>query len=370
MGESKMLNSKSLLLAAGAVGMMALATPANAGFYDGKDVTVIVNAGAGGGLTRTGRLFTTHMKKHLGKGTNMVIKNIAGAGGVKGMNFMAEKAKPNGLTVLWGTSQQMAQLLKLPGVRFDLSKVAVIGAGGSSYLSLARSNFKPGIAKASDLLKVKKMIVGGRGTSDGLGIYARLPLDILGVDYRYVPGYRGQPKLNAAIRANEIGLLTTGGIGYIVFYKDTILKSGEGQALYYHSSLNADGTYEDPGIYPKDVKHFTEFYKETHGGKLPKGPLWEAYQWFSKFNSRPFGIYARKDNSPAHIAELRAAFKKTLSDPEFIAAWTKTVKSAPKFGVGEEVSWLLTDFDKVSPGALAGMKKLTARKKKKGAKKK
>ena len=73
----------------GAIGVVALAlsavlaaSPASAGFYDGKDVTVIVNAGAGGGLTRTGRLFTTTMKKHLGQNTNMVIKNIAGGGGV------------------------------------------------------------------------------------------------------------------------------------------------------------------------------------------------------------------------------------------------------------------------------------------------
>ncbi|MBT5940501.1 MAG: hypothetical protein HOG95_11285, partial [Rhodospirillaceae bacterium] len=114
-----MLNSKTLLLAAGTVGIMAAASPSHAGFYDGKDVTVIINAGAGGGLTRSGRLFTSNMKKYLGKGTNLVIKNIAGAGGVKGMNFLHEKAKPNGLTLLWGTSQQMAQLLKLRGVRFN-----------------------------------------------------------------------------------------------------------------------------------------------------------------------------------------------------------------------------------------------------------
>jgi tripartite-type tricarboxylate transporter receptor subunit TctC len=118
-----MLKSKTLLLAAGTVGMMtAISTSSQAGFYDGKDVTVIVNAGAGGGLTRSGRLFTTNMKKYLGKDTNLVIKNIAGAGGVKGMNFLHEKSKPDGLTLLWGTSQQMAQLLKLRGVRFDLAK--------------------------------------------------------------------------------------------------------------------------------------------------------------------------------------------------------------------------------------------------------
>jgi len=367
-----MLQSKVIKLFIAGIGVLGAIniSTAGAGSYDGKDVTVIVNAGAGGGLTRSGRLFVTHMKKYLGKGTNMVIKNVAGAGGVKGMNFLAEKAKPNGLTVLWGTSQQMAQLLKLRGVRFDLGKIAVIGAGASSYLTIARSDFPPGIKKASDLLKVKKMIVGGRGATDGLGIWARLPLRIMGVDYRYVPGYRGQPKMNAAIRAKEIGLLSTGSTGYYAFYKDTILKSGEATALYYHSPLGADGKFDTmSGMYGK-IRHFSEFYKETHSGKSPQGPLWEAYKWLSKFNSRPFGMYTLKAVGASKIAELRAAHRKTLSDKSFIAGWKKAQKIAPNFGVGNEVSWLLTEWNNISPAALSGLKKLTAKKKKKGGKKK
>jgi tripartite-type tricarboxylate transporter receptor subunit TctC len=344
---------------------LAGTSPAKAGYYDGKDVTVIINSGAGGGLTRSGRLFTNTMKKYLGKGTNMVIKNIAGAGGVKGMNFLAEKSKPNGLTVLWGTSQQMAQLLKLRGVRFDLSKLTVIGAGSSSYVTLARSDFPPGLKKAEDLLNVKKMIVGGRGTTDGLGLWARLPLQILGIDYRYVPGYRGQPKMNAAIRAKEIGLLSTGSTGYFAFYENTILKSGEGTALYYHSTLGPDGKFADPGVFPKSLKHFSDFYKDTHGGKTPSGPLWEAYKWLSKFNSRPFGMYTLKATPPDRIAALRAAFKKNLTDPEFLAGWRKAQKTDPNFGVGNEVGWLLNEWQHISPAALVGLKKLTAKKKKK-----
>lgn len=358
--------NKSLWIttAAAAIGMAGL-TPANAGFYDGKDVTVIINAGAGGGLTRSGRLFTNTMKKYLGKDTNMVIKNIGGAGGVKGMNFLAEKSKPNGLTVLWGTSQQMAQLLKLRGVRFDLANLAVIGAGSSSYVTLARSDFPPGLKKAEDLMKVKKMIVGGRGTTDGLGLWARLPLRIMGIDYRYVPGYRGQPKMNAAIRAKEIGLLSTGSTGYFAFYENTILKSGEGTALYYHSTLGPDGKFANPGVFPKSLKHFSDFYKDTHAGKEPSGPLWEAYKWLSKFNSRPFGMYTLKAAPPDRIAALRAAFRKNLSDPDFIAGWRKAQKTDPNFGVGKEVNWLLNEWQNISPAALAGLKQLTASKKKK-----
>lgn len=368
-----MLNFKNLAMAVAVSSMTFAATSSisKAGFYDGKDVTVIVNSGAGGGLTRSGRLFTNTMKKYLGKGTNMVIKNIAGAGGVKGMNFLAEKAKPNGLTVLWGTSQQMAQLLKLPGVRFDLANITAIGAGASSYVSIVRADFPPGLKSAKDLLKVKKMIVGGRGTTDGLGLWARMPLNIMGLDYRYVPGYRGQPKLNAAIRAKEIGLLGTGSTGYFAFYENTILKSGEAIALFYHSALGSDGKFSNPGVFPKSLQHFSDFYKETHGGKLPSGDMWEAYKWISKFNSRPFGMYTLKATDPAKIAELRAAFKKNLSDKDFIAGWQKAQNNMPSFGVGEEVNWLLSEFRNISPGALAGLKKLTAKKKKgKSAKKK
>ncbi len=209
------------------------------------------------------------------------------------------------------------------------------------------------------------MIVGGRGSTDGLGLWARLPLLILGVDYRYVPGYRGQPKMNAAIRAKEIGLLSTGSTGYFAFYENTILKSGEGTALYYHSTLGPDGKFANPGVFPKTLKHFSDFYKDTHGGKTPSGPLWEAYKWLSKFNSRPFGMYTLKATPPDRIAALRAAFKKNLTDPEFLAGWRKAQKTDPNFGVGKEVGWLLNEWQNISPAALTGLKKLTASKKKK-----
>ena len=347
-----------------ALGLVALAPPAVAGFYDGKNVTVIVNAGAGGGLTRTGRLFTTTMKKHLGKDTNMVIKNIAGGGGVKGLNFLAEKAKADGLTVLWGTANQMAKLLDLPGVRYDPKKLIIIGAGASSYISIVRTDAGGGIKSPADVLKAKRLIVGGRSTTDGLGIFARLPLDVAGVRYRYVPGYNAQPKLNAAIRAKEIQSLTTGHPGYVAFYENTILKSGEALALYYHSPMDKSGKPQAMPYYPAHVKNFVDFYRDTHGGKDPSGPMWEAYKWFATFGTRPFGLYAPPGTDAAKVGELRAAFGKTLTDPEFIAGYKKRLKADPNFLVGKDAEYLMTDYDKIGPAAVQGLKKLTARRRK------
>ena len=120
---------------AAATVLMAASIPAEAGFYDGKNINMIINVGAGGGLTRAGRTFATVMQKHLGADTNLVIKNLPGGGGVRGLNFMAEKAKPDGLTIMWGTSNPMAKLLGLPGVRYEIADFNVIGVGSSIYVS-------------------------------------------------------------------------------------------------------------------------------------------------------------------------------------------------------------------------------------------
>ena len=335
-----------------------LASPTQADFYQGKDLNVIVNAGAGGGLTRTARLFMTTMKKHLG--TNVVIKNVPGGGGVKGLNFLVEKAKPDGLTVLWGPANPSAKLLDLPGTRYDPKKLVIIGAGANSYVTIVRADV--GIKDPADLLKVKPLIVGGRSTTDGLGIFARLPLDVLGVGYRYVPGYNSQPKMNAAIRAREIQALTTGHPGYIAFYKDTILKSGDAVAVYYHSPMGPTGEPQRLSHYPAEMKHFVDFYRDSHGGKDPSGPMWEAYKWFATYQTHPLGLYAPPDTPSARVTELRAAFAKTIADKEFVTAYEKSLKSAPKFVVGKDAEYLLTDYDVISPQAREGLKQLTARK--------
>ena len=44
-------------------------------FYKGKTVTVVVPAGAGGGLTRSGRLFMKYMSTHIAGTPKMIIKN-------------------------------------------------------------------------------------------------------------------------------------------------------------------------------------------------------------------------------------------------------------------------------------------------------
>ena len=114
-----MLKSKALLLAAGAAGMMMTAstTPSDAAYYDGKTITFIVGASAGGGLTRAARVYGKHIKIHIAGKPNLIIKNLTGAGGNKARNFVYNKAKPNGLTLHWGTINQLGRTSRAIGER-------------------------------------------------------------------------------------------------------------------------------------------------------------------------------------------------------------------------------------------------------------
>jgi tripartite-type tricarboxylate transporter receptor subunit TctC len=360
-----MLTSRSLILAAGAVGMAisAFATPATAAFYEGKTITVIVGSSAGGGLSRSARTFMKHMENYIPGKPNVIIKNLPGAGGNVARNFMYNKAKKDGLTLHWGTLNQLGHVLKSKGIQFDPSKFLMIGAGDTTYFTLARTDTGKGLKTAPELMTAGGLIVGGRAPTSNLDIFTRGPLKILGLEHRYVPGYKGQAKMNPAIRAKEINLLTTGNGGYVGFYRDTILKNGEAVGLFYHSAINAKGEVSrKPGLYG-DAVNFVDYVKSVTG-KEPSGDAWEAYKWLATYSIWPFMLVAPPGVSGDAVAELRAAFDKTTADSKFTADYAKSVGAVPNYASGKDSEWLLRDYKNVSPAVLNGLKLITARVKK------
>jgi len=337
--------------------------PSTAAFYEGETITVIVPAGAGGGLTRAAQAFVNFMPKHIAGNPKMIIKNMPGAGGTIGLNYLAEKARPDGMTILWGPANFTALLIDLPGTRYDPAKFQLIGAGDTTYVTLMRSDTSPGIKKPADLLKASGFKVGGRSPVAGLDLFSRMPLEVLGIKYVYVPGYTAQPKMNAAIRAKEIQYLTTGHQGYRAFYEDTLLKTGEAVALYYHSPLDADGKPGKADRYPSHIKQFVNFYKDIYG-KMPSGPMWEAYKWMSTYVIWPFLMVAPEGVSKEAVSELRKAHVATANDPEYQKSYIKQFGNLPTWVSGEDGEWLLKTYRNISPEGLEGLKQMTKMKKK------
>jgi len=69
---------------------------------------------------------------------------------------------------------------------------------------IVRTNVKPGLTKADDLLKAKRLKVGGRSPHNILDMVGNLSLKILGVNFKYVAGYRGMSQISAAIYGEEV----------------------------------------------------------------------------------------------------------------------------------------------------------------------
>ena len=90
----------SVLLAFATFGITALPMVANAQNYPNRSISVIVPFPAGGPSDVVARIVTEHMGRTLGQ--QMVIENVAGAGGTLGSARVAT-AQPDGYTLLAGS---------------------------------------------------------------------------------------------------------------------------------------------------------------------------------------------------------------------------------------------------------------------------
>ena len=67
---------------------------AQAPFYKGKRLTVLINFAAGGPADIEGRIFAKYLVKHIDGAPSLVVQNMDGAGGLIGAQYLGEIA-PN-----------------------------------------------------------------------------------------------------------------------------------------------------------------------------------------------------------------------------------------------------------------------------------
>lgn len=98
-------------------------------YYEGKVIRLIVGMGIGGGNDRMARLIARHLPKYIPGKPTIIIENLVGASSAIAANNTYSIAKPNGLTLLtFDRGLCFAQLFKVEGIRFDLTKFSWIGS--------------------------------------------------------------------------------------------------------------------------------------------------------------------------------------------------------------------------------------------------
>src|SRR5689334_2036254 len=196
---------KEQYIALASLFLVALASSANAqNFYAGKQITLLVNYDAGGPTDIEARVFARHIGRHIAGNPNIIVQNMGGAAGLIGAKYLGEVAAKDGLTIgyLTGATQRYVSNPERFAVDFRTYEfVAVVPSGRIHFM---RTDVKPGIKTAADLVKAENLVVGGLGREGPKDMSMRLTLDMLGVPFKYVTGYNSSAQAMLAMARNEI----------------------------------------------------------------------------------------------------------------------------------------------------------------------
>ena len=313
----RVLRGRLLTATASAVTLALAATaPTNAAdYYAGKTITIIVGLAPGGTVDTLARMFAQVWQKDIPGKPTMVVKNMTGGGGMKATNFVYEAAPKDGTVILYSSWIPIAQALHYPGFKAQYGKFNYLGGIGDTRVVYARTDIIPGgLKKPADIMKAKQVWLGGNAATGTAHLSGRIPLDVLGVPYKQIVGYRGGSDIFLAMESGEVQVTATS-IGTFRTRSREFIRSGKGMGLFYLVPVEPDGTYER-NKYITEMPAFPDLYKEVHG-KMPSGPTWDALNWFTTLiGTMNYTGFAPPGTPPQAVADLRTGFDKMSKDPE------------------------------------------------------
>ncbi|OGQ80037.1 MAG: hypothetical protein A3F90_05945 [Deltaproteobacteria bacterium RIFCSPLOWO2_12_FULL_60_19] len=305
---------------------------AEAPFYKGKTLTILINYAAGGPTDIEGRLIGRHLAKHIPGEPLVVVNNMAGAGGVVGNNYLGEVAKPDGLTMGFFTSQFFNLLTADPTLRVDLGKFVYIASIEGVAVAYARKDLPPGLKEPRDIVKAQGLRAGGLSVNSSKDVRFRLQLDLLGVPHQYVTGYNSNSVARLAVERNEIQFFTEGMPAYRSVIEPNMVKNGVVIPLYHDELVTADGEVLSSTEAP-DLLTFAQLYQQING-RLPSGPRWEALKVVNMGQIMQRVALLPPGSPPAAVDALKQAFTSLLKDQEFAAEFKKATRSDPRYRIG------------------------------------
>ncbi len=286
-------------------------------YFRGKTITIVVGLEAGGTVDLFARLFAQVIQKHLKGSPTMLVQNMPGAGGLLATNFLAEKAKPDGQTILWGPWDPLAQALKLPNMRARYENFEFLGGTSDTRVLYGSTASIPGgFKQPTDVARAEMLVVGALNPTDPSGLLAHLALGVLGVKDKMIIGYKGGNDVFLAMQRGEVHFHSTSITTFRGRNADFI-KSGQGLGVAYLVATDEQGQFT-PHPFIKEMPAFPDLYRQIHG-KAPSGPLWVATNWLiGQIGEMTFTGFAPHGTPAEAVEDLRAAYAAAANDPEFI----------------------------------------------------
>lgn len=302
------------------------ALSADAASFAGKRITAIVPFSPGGGSDTLVRFLAPYFRKYLPGKPAIIVRNVPGAGSIKGAN-MIEKVKKDGRTFLCGSASTfMNYIMKDKRIRFypeNWIPFLNVPAGTVVY---ARTDLGLTGNSVKDLkmLQKKQVVFGGNSPTSG-ELPRLLSMYLLGLDVKPVFGLNRGP-VRLAFERGEFTINYDSMAGYLVGAKE-LVDSGVVKPLYSFGVW--DGKKKqlvtDPSV--PDIPHFVEVYEGLYG-KKPSGPGWKVLLSTMTAVVMNNKVLVLPVDTPNDLAEAwHTAAAKVVKDKKFLK------ESPKKFGV-------------------------------------
>jgi len=285
-----------------------------ASYYEGKILTIVVGYKPGGGYDRYARLYAKHLPKHIPGNPTTIIQNMPGAGSIIAANHLYSVAKPDGLTIgTFNNALTTAQLVKVEGVKFDLTKFSWIGSLASDAVILTLRTDLP-YKTVEEMRKAKEIVIGTTGPGSSTHDFPAILKEFAGINFKLVSGYSSSSDVMLAVERKEV----------------------DGRAGSYDSIK----PFIDRGLVRPMIRN------RTSAEGIEKLPVDEALTTSAKgkaimaVNSAPtkmYRPYVAAPGTPAEVMKiLRNAFANASKDKDLLAE-AKKGKMTIDFSSAEEV---------------------------------
>ena len=176
-------------------------------FYKGKRLTLLINFAAGGPADIEGRLFARHFGKHIDGAPNIIVQNRDGAGGLVGTNYLGELGPRDGTMAGYLTAAAWNYVIDPAAYRVDFASYEFVAYQPVNVVYYMRADTPPGMKDGPAIMKATGLVAGGLAADSSKDLLIRLTLDMLGVPYKYVTGFRSSAPARLALAARRDQLL-------------------------------------------------------------------------------------------------------------------------------------------------------------------
>lgn len=300
-------------------------------FYKGKQISVIINFTPGGPTDFEARLVARHIAKHIPGSPVLVARNMPGAGGIIGLNWLGQIGPRDGTALGFFTGAASKATMGDPGIKVDMTKMILIASGPGTSVAYIRADVPPGMKKPEDIMKAKDFWAAGLSPESDKDVRIRMQFDLLGIPFKYISGYRGSAQTRLALQRNEIHMTAESMPTYRASIEPAIIKTGMGIPLWYDpfdDGKNFSTPDEAKGI---PAQHFVAFYKSVKG-KDPSGPLFDAFRVVNNVGTLFLRTLMLPPGAPPEaVAALREGLAKMQQDKAFREDALKSMQYVPRY---------------------------------------